>query len=122
MFELENLSIFDFLGDKNDVWKEGFRCLAVVKENSGAKRCDLVFQNANQLREHKIQAGHQIKRKRKAGEAGRNPKQLRLEEVFNRRRQVQEPSGEESDGSDEGFVGCFICEWKLNHFFIKLDY
>ena len=82
------------------------RCHYILRERDGSSRCGLLFKSANQLKEHRRQAGHQSKRKKK--EATRTTKQLRIDEVF-----YQQKSDDENDESDSENDGvsekCKIC-------------
>ena len=52
-------------GDGHKIWNKDLRCLFVSKKDGGVKeRCNLVFKNENQLREHKRQAMHMQSRKK----------------------------------------------------------
>ena len=64
---LDVLNLYNFfihLGDK--VWQKEHRCLYIVSQRDGSRRwCNMLFVNANQLKEHRDQAGHRQKRKKK---------------------------------------------------------
>ena len=45
-------------GDATKIWKKEHRCLFISEK----KRFNLLFQNENQLKEHKKIAGHTLKR------------------------------------------------------------
>ena len=69
------------LGDENEIWNEDLRCHFLVKLKEATKRCNLLFKDANKLKEHKQQTGH-IKNKCKGKQKQPTKKQLRIDEVL----------------------------------------
>jgi len=76
------------LGDKSAIWKAEHRCTFTIQSKEGASRCNLLFENSNQLKEHKAAAQHLKKRKSRkrkttTGDATSTvPKQMRLDNFF----------------------------------------
>ena len=101
-------------GDGNRVWKSEHRCLFVTGGTGGKQRCNLAFANANQLKEHRQQAQHLIRRKKRQTIAQNEMphKQLRLEDItFTPNNtevadQKEDAAVEEDDDDD---VVCTLC-------------
>ena len=82
MLDVLNLSFH--LGDKNTVWQKEHRCLYIVSQRDGSRRCNMLFVNANQLKEHRDQAGHRQKRKKNVAVNTPGKKQIRLDDLMER--------------------------------------
>ena len=104
-------------GDGDKIWKKDHVCRYVIKEHDGSRRCNIAFNSANQLLEHKKQVGHILQKRRKNNTVATRPtKQLRMEDVFKnmqaRRVDEAEASSDDDEDSDEDedLVACIICK------------
>ena len=95
------------LGDGSSVWKKEHRCYYKVKETGGVSRCNLLFKSANELKEHKDQANHKIrKRKNNRDVTSRPPKQMSIVDAMARggdqqKTNVSDSTSETDDEEEE---------------------
>ena len=85
-------------GDNNKVWKTEHRCLFVVK----GKRCNLLFNNKTQLKEHRLKEKHTaVKRKKVEKNApAKEPKKLRLDSMLGKTSKNVTEKNVNSDSSE----------------------
>ena len=62
------------------VWPKVNRRNFISKSKDGSKRCGLLFQSANQLREHQVLLKHKRMRKTKKSSLKNQQKQLRIDD------------------------------------------
>ena len=75
--------------DSNKDWKTEHRCLHIVNGKDSSKRCNILYDNATKLKEHRLKEKHTTTAKRKNAKSSaptisKEPKQLRLDSMLDK--------------------------------------